>query len=186
MSIQSDNPVDFSKKDVNDGVVDSPLSQGPWRSLVLSASLLQGSPCVARRHRSPSCSPHCSPSRMPHRQLYKRSTDEGPLHASVHFDFQCVCALVCTPSHNIHPRCPLLDDLQIKDNLPSISLDEELPLQSMIETKVVGARGEYPRLKDTVRLLTSFCSNVHHVVGLGIPRPTHSHEVVPLQQRSIV
>ena len=103
--------IDFSKKDVNDGVVDSPPSRGPWRSPVLSISPLQGSPCVARRHRSPSCSPHRSPSRMPHRQLYKSCTDEGPLHASIHFDFQCVSAPICTPSHDIHPRCPVLDDL---------------------------------------------------------------------------
>ena len=78
--------IDFSKKDVNDGVVDSPPSRGPWRSPVLSASPLQGSLCVGRRHRSPSRSPHRSPSRTPHRQLYKRCTGEGPLHASRHFD----------------------------------------------------------------------------------------------------
>ena len=29
--------IDFSKTDVNDGVVDSPPSRGPWRSPVLSA-----------------------------------------------------------------------------------------------------------------------------------------------------
>ena len=79
--------IDFSKKDVNDGVVDSPPSRGPWRSPVLSASPLQGSPCVGCRHHSPSRSPHCSPLRTLHRQLYKRYTGKGPLHASVHFDF---------------------------------------------------------------------------------------------------
>ena len=56
----------------------------------------------------------------------------------------------------------------------------------MIETKVVGARCEHPHLEDTIQLLTSFCSDVHHVVEPGITHPTHSHEVVPLQQRSIV
>ena len=178
--------IDFSKKDVNDGVVDSPLSQGPWRSPVLSASPLQGSPCVGRRHRSPSRSPHRSPSRTPHRQLYKHCTSEGLLHASGHFDLQCVSAAVCAPSHDIRPRCPVLDDLRVEDNQPSISSDEELPLQTMIEAEVVGARCEHPRLEDTHQLLTSFCSDVQHVVGPEIPRPTHSHEVVPLQQRSIV
>ena len=116
--------IDFSKKDVNDGVVARPLSRGPWRSPILSASPLQGSPYVGRRHRSPSCSPHHSPSRTPHRQLYKCCTGEGPLHASVHFDFQYVSAPVCIPSHDIHPRCPMLDDLLVEDNLPSISLGE--------------------------------------------------------------
>ena len=123
---------------------------------------------------------------MPHRQLYKRCTGEGPLHASVHFDFQCVSAPVCTPSHDIHLRCPVLDDLQVEDNLPSISLGEGLPLQSMIETKVVGARCEHPRLENTRQLLTSFRYDVQHVVEPWIPHSTHSHEVVPLQQRSIV
>ena len=170
--------IDFSKTDVNDGVVDSPPSRGPWRSPVLSASPLQGSPCVGRRHRSPS--------RTPHRQLYNRCTGKGPLHASGHFDLQCVSAPVCAPSHDIHPRCLVLDDLRVKDNQPSISSGEELPLQSMIETGVLGARCKHPRLKDTRQLLTSFCSDVQHAVGPEIPRPSHSHEVVPLQQRSIV
>ena len=178
--------IDFSKKDVNDGVVDSPPSRGPWRSPILSGSPLQGSLCVSHWHRSPSRSPHCSPSRTPHRQLYKCCTGEGPLHASGHFDLQCVSAPVCAPSHDIHPRCPLLDDLQVEDNQPSISSSKGLPLQCMIETEVIGARCEHPRLEDTRQLLISFCSDVQHVVGPEIPRPTHSHEVVPLQQRSIV
>ena len=178
--------IDFSKKDVNHGVVDSPPSRGPWRLPVLSASPLQGSLCVSRRHRSPSRSPHHSPSRTPHQQLYKRCTGKGPLHAFVHFDFQCVSAPICTPSHDIHPRSLVLDDLRVEDNLPSISLGEGLPLQSMIETKVVGARCEHPRLEDTRQLLTSFRSDVQHVVGLGIPHRTHSHEVVLLQQRNTV
>ena len=76
----------------------------------------------------------------------------------------------------------MLDDLRVEDNLPSISSGEGLPLQSMIETKVVGARCEHPRLEDTRQLLTSFHSDVQHVVGPGIPRPTHSHEVVPFSK----
>ena len=95
-------------------------------------------------------------------------------------------APVCAPSHDIHMRCPVLDDLRVKDNQSSISSGEELPLQSMIETEVVEARCEHPRLEDTRQLLTSFCSDVQHVVGPEIPRSTHSHEVVSLQQRSIV
>ena len=108
------------------------------------------------------------------------------MHASGHIDLQCVSAPVCAPSHDIRPRCPVLDDLRVEDNQPSISLGEELPLQSMIEAEVVGARCEHPRLKDTRQLLTSFCSDVQHVVGPEIPHPTHSHEVVLLQQRNIV
>ena len=80
----------------------------------------------------------------------------------------------------------MLDDLRVEDNLPFISSGEGLPLQSMIETKVVGARCEHPHFEDTRQLLTSFRSNVLHVVGPGIPCPTHSHEVVPLQQRSTI
>ena len=66
--------IDFLRKNVDDRVVDSPPSRGPWRSLMLSASPLQGSHRVSGRHRSSSSTP--APSRMPRWQLYKRCMDE--------------------------------------------------------------------------------------------------------------
>ena len=56
--------IDFSKKNVDDGVVDSPPSREPWRLLVLLASPLQGSPRIGHWHCSPSPSP--DPSRISH------------------------------------------------------------------------------------------------------------------------
>ena len=38
--------IDFSRKNVDDGIVDSPPSRGPWRSPVLSALPLEGSHCI--------------------------------------------------------------------------------------------------------------------------------------------
>ena len=43
----------FSKRNVNDRVVDSPLSRGPPRSPIVAASPLQRSPYVLRWHHSP-------------------------------------------------------------------------------------------------------------------------------------
>ena len=57
--------IDFSRKNVDDGVVDSPPRRGAWRSPALSASPLEGSHCIEGRHRSPS--PWPPSSRMPHR-----------------------------------------------------------------------------------------------------------------------
>ena len=71
--------IDFSKGNVEDGVVDSPPSRGPWRSPVVSASPLQGSPCTGGHDRSPS--PNREPLKTPHRQLYKSGPIVVPLHA---------------------------------------------------------------------------------------------------------
>ena len=59
----------------------------------------------------------------------------------------------------------------MEDNLSSTSLGEDLPLQSMIERKVVGARGQHPRLEDTVQLLTSFVQKFIMLWGQGFLVP---------------
>ena len=56
--------IDFSKKSVDDGVVDSPPSRGAWRLPILSASPLEDSHCIEGQHRS--LSPGPPSSRMPH------------------------------------------------------------------------------------------------------------------------
>ena len=61
--------IDFSKRNVNDKIVDSLPSRGPPRSPIVAASPLQRSPSILRRHCSPS--PCQGPTRMPHRQLCK-------------------------------------------------------------------------------------------------------------------
>ena len=57
--------IDFSKKSVDDGVVDSPPNRGLYRSPIVLASPLKGSPCVPHRGRSPSQTG--GPLRMPYR-----------------------------------------------------------------------------------------------------------------------
>ena len=52
--------IDFLRKSVDDGVVDSPPSRGAWRLRVLSASPLEGSHRIEGRHRSPSPGPSSS------------------------------------------------------------------------------------------------------------------------------
>ena len=56
--------IDFSRKNMDDGVVDSPSSRGAWRSLVLLALPLEGSHRIKGWHHSPSLGPPSS--RMPH------------------------------------------------------------------------------------------------------------------------
>ena len=73
--------IDFSKSNVDDGVVDSPPSQGLRRSPIVSPSPLQRSQCRPRSDRSSSPTPRSS--NTPHRQLYKQCADEAPLDAVV-------------------------------------------------------------------------------------------------------
>ena len=56
--------IDFFKKNVHNGIVDSPPSRGPWRSRIVSASSLKDCPCMARQGCSPLPIPR--PSRTPH------------------------------------------------------------------------------------------------------------------------
>ena len=73
--------IDFSKNNVDDGVVDSPPSPGLRRSSIVSPSPLRGSLCRPRSNRSSSPTPRSS--NTPHRQLYKHSANEAPLDAAV-------------------------------------------------------------------------------------------------------
>ena len=73
--------IDFSKSNVDDGVVNSPPSRGLRRSPIVSPSPLRGSLCRPRSDRSSSPTPRSS--NTPHRQLYKQCADEAPLDAVV-------------------------------------------------------------------------------------------------------
>ena len=61
--------IDFSKSNVDDGVVDSPPNRGLRRSPIVLPSPLQGSLCRPRSDRSSSPTPRSS--NTPHRQFYK-------------------------------------------------------------------------------------------------------------------
>ena len=112
--------IDFSKKNLDDGIIDSPRSEGPWRLPIVLASPLKGSPSIAYKSRSPS--PTFAPSKTPHRQLYKFFTDEVLMHAHV----MCGSTAIHIHLQDIHPRSTMQDYLCIEDNLPSISLYKDL------------------------------------------------------------
>ena len=116
--------IDFFKDNVEDGVVDSPPSRGPWRSPVVSASPLQGFPYARGRDCSPSPIPE--PSRTPHQQLYKNGPIVVPLHASHQVMVQCASVAHHIHVHDIHPRSTTVEHLRIEDNLRSKYLEEGL------------------------------------------------------------
>ena len=70
--------IEFSKSNVDNGIVYSPPSQGLRRSPIVLPSPLQGS--LYRPHSDRSSSPTPTSSNTPHRQLYKHCADEAPLH----------------------------------------------------------------------------------------------------------
>ena len=114
--------IDFSKGNVEDGVVDSPPSRGPWRSPVVFASPLQGSPCAGGRDRS--LSPDREPSRTLHRQLYKSGPIVVPLHASLEAVVQHAFVAHHVHVRDIHPRSTTVEHLRLEDNLGSKYLEE--------------------------------------------------------------
>ena len=101
--------IEFSRMNVDYGVVDSPPSQGPWRLPILSASPLEGCHCIGSRHCSPSLGP--PPLRTLHRELYKHCMDEVFVHASVQLHVHCSSALSCVCVHATRSRCTTLDHL---------------------------------------------------------------------------
>ena len=140
--------IDFSRKNMNNGVVESPPSRGPWRSPILLASPLEDSHCIGGRHHSPS--PRPPSSRTPHRQLYKRCMDDVLGNAFVHSHVQCSSAPGRIFVHAIHPRCTMMDHLRVKDNLFATLPVAIISLRSIIEIKDVGGGGDRPCIEDIV------------------------------------
>ena len=171
--------IDFSKGNVEDGVVDSPPSRGPWRLPVVSASPLQGSPCARGHDRSPS--PDRDPSRTPHRQLYKSGSIVVPLHASHKAVVQYASVAHHVHVHDIHPRSTMVEHLHIEDNLGSKYLEEGLQLLPILQTKEPISRAQHPRLEGSMESLC-LSPNGHRFVSPRISRPTKSHEL-PIHRR---
>ena len=177
--------IDFTKGNVEDGVVDSPPSRGPWRSPVVSASPLQGSPRAGGHDRSPS--PDREPSRTFHRQLYK----SGPIVVLLHPPLEAVVQHASMADHvhvhDIHPGCTSVEHLRLEDNIGSKYLDERHQLRPTLQTEEVVSGAQHPRLEGSMESLC-LSPNGHHFVSPGIPRPTQSHELplygrrVPLQK----
>ena len=166
--------IDFSKGNVEDGVIDSPPSRGPWWSPVVSASPLQGSPCAGGRDRSPS--PDREPSRTPHRQLYKIGPIVVPLNVSLEAVDQHASVAHHVHVHNIHPGCTSVEHLRLEDNLGSKYLEEGHHLRPIMQSEEVVSGAQDPRVEGSMESLC-FSPNGHRFVSPRIPRPTQSHEL---------
>ena len=176
--------IDFSRKNVDDGVVDNPPSRGAWRSPILSASPLEGSHRIEGWHCSPS--PGLPSSRTPRRQLYKRCMDDVSRNASMHSHVQCSSAPSCVCVHAIHPGYATVDHLRVEDNLFAASRTTVVSLRSISEMKGVGGEREHPRLEDTVQVRSSVAPELECALEAGIPCPGHLHELIRPQQGSTI
>ena len=176
--------VDFSRKSVDDGIVDSPPSRGAWRSPVLSASPLEGSHRIEGQHCSPSPEPPSS--RMPHRQLYKCGVDDVSGNASVHSQVQCSFAPGRVCVHTIHPGCATVNHLRVEDNLFAASRAAVVSVRSISKLKGVGGQREHPRLENTVHVRSSVAPDLECALEARIPCPGHSHELVHPQEGSTI
>ena len=107
--------INFSKSNVDDGVVDSPPSQGLRRSPIVSPSPLQGSLCRPRSNRFASPTPKSS--NTPHRQLYKHCVDEARLHAPLPVQVGYASTALFFQVGNINPMSLALDYPRVEDNL---------------------------------------------------------------------
>ena len=110
--------------------------------------------------------------------VYKCCTDDVPLNAFLHSNFQCVSLPVRGRLHDIHPMCPMPDHLQLEDNVSSTSFGDGLALLPMIEAKVEDGWRHHLRVKDNAKLQTLFRPNLDLVLQPGLQRCTH--DVVPL------
>ena len=164
--------IDFSRKSVDDGVVDSPPSRGAWKLPVLSTSPLEGSHRIEGRYRSPS--PGLPSSRTPHRQLYKCCVDDVSGNASMHSLVQCSSTLGRICVHAIHPGCATVNHLRVEDNLFVASRAAVVLLHSISEMKGVGGEREHPRLEDTIQMCSSIASELECALEARIPCLGHS------------
>ena len=114
--------IDFSKSNVDDGIVDSPPSQGLKRSPIVSPSPLRGSLC--RPHSDHSSSPTPRSSNTPHRQLYKQCKDEAPLDAAVPVQVGCATAAVPIQVDSMNRTIPVRDYPRLEDNLRTVCVDD--------------------------------------------------------------
>ena len=176
--------IDFSRKSVDDGVVDSPPSRGAWRSPVLSASPLEGSQRIEGRHHSPSPGPPSS--RTPHRQLYKCVVDDVSVNAYVHSRVQCSSAPGRICVHAIHPRCATVNHLRVEDDQFAASGGAVVSVRLVSELKGVGGKGEHPCLEDTVHVLSSVAPDLECALEARVLCPGHSQELVRPQEGTTI
>ena len=169
--------IDFSKSNVDDGVVDSPPSRGLRRSPIVSPSPLRGSLC--RPHFDRSFSPTPRSSNTPHRQLYKQCVDEAPLDAAVHVQVGCATATVPVQIDSMNCTFSVCDYPRLEDNLWTVCMDDGRDLHIASEMKHNTSGGQHRRPEGKVHLRCSFPSKVGGIVSPGFCRPCHSEGVLP-------
>ena len=174
--------IDFSKSNVDDGVVDSPPSRGLRRSPIVSPSPLQGSLCRPRSDRSSSPTPRSS--NTPHRQLYKHCADEAPLNAAVLVQVGCATAAVPFQVGSMNRTFPILHFPCLEDNLWTVCMDDGRQPHIVLEMKHGTSGGQHHRPEGKVHLRRSFPSKVGGIVSPGFFRPRLSKGVRPLGRSS--
>ena len=169
--------IDFSKSNVDDGVVDSPPSQGLRWSPIVSPSPLQGSLCRPRSDRSSSPTPRSS--NTPHQQLYKQCVDEAPLDAAVPLQVGCATAAVPVEVDSMNCMFPVLHYPCLEDNLWTVCVDDGREPHIASELKHGTSGGQHRRPEGKIHLCRSFPSKVGGIVSPGFFRPCHSEGVLP-------
>ena len=169
--------IDFSKSNVDDGVVDSPPSRGLRRSPIVSPSPLQGSlyrPCSDR-----SSSPTPRSSNTPHRQLYKNSVNEASLDAAVPVQVECATAAVPVQVDSMNRTFHVLDYPRLEDNLWTVCMDDGHEPHIASEMKHSTSGGQHRRPEGKVHLRRSFPSKVSGIVSPGFCHPYLLEGVLP-------
>ena len=174
--------IDFFKSIVDDGVVDSPPSQGLRRSPIVSPSPLQRSLC--RPHSDCSSSPTPRSSNTPHRQLYKHCADEAPLDAAVPVQVGCATAAVPFQVGSMNRMFPILHYPCLEDNLWTVCVDDGCQPHIVSEMKHGTSGGQHRRPEGKVHFRRSFPSKVGGIVSPGFCHPCLSEEVRPLGRLS--
>ena len=169
--------IDFSKSNVDDGIVDSPPTRGLRRSPIVSPSPLQGSLCRPHSDRSSSPTPRSSNTR--HRQLFKHSTDEAPLDAAVPVQVGCATAAVPVEVDRINRTFHDLDYPCLEDNLWTLCVDDGRQPHIASEMKHGTSAGQHRQPEGKVHLHRSFPSKVGGIVSPGFCRPYHSEGMLP-------
>ena len=164
--------IDFSKSNVDDGVVDSPPSRGLRRSPIVSPSPLRGSQCRPRSDRSSSPTPRSS--NTPHRQFYKQCADEAPLDAAVPVQVGCAIVAVSVQVDSMIRTFPVRDYPRLEDNLRTVCVDDGCEPHIASKVKHGTRGGQHRRPEGKVHLRRSFPSKVGSIVSPGFCRPCHS------------
>ena len=169
--------IDFSKSNVDDGVVDSPPSRGLRRSPIVSPSPLRGSLC--RSYSDHSSSPTPRSSNTPYRQLYKQCADEAPLDVVVSVQVGCATAAVPIQVDDMNCTFLVCNYPRLEDNLWTVCVDDgrEPHIASEVKHGTRGGQHRWPEGK--VHLRCSVPSKVGGIVSSGFCRPYHSEGMLP-------